>query len=57
MVKKRTSPKFTKEQFLQSHQRSGQEKDILAAVLEDNKAYTIAEADKAIQNYLKRGVK
>lgn len=57
MGKKQISPKFTKDQFLQSRQRSGQEKDILAAVLEDNKAYTIAEADKAIQNYLKRGVK
>lgn len=48
---------FTKAQFLQSRQRPGHERDILAAVLEDGKLYTIAEADKAIQNYLKKGVK
>jgi len=55
-----TKPKastFTKMQFLQSEQRSGWEKDILAAVLDDRNTYTVAEADKAIQNYLKKGVK
>lgn len=49
-------PTFSKAQFLQSRQRPGHEKDILAAVLEDDNSYTIAEADKAIQNYLKKGV-
>lgn len=49
--------KFTKAQFLQSRQRSGWERDILAAVLKDDHTYTIAEADKLIQNYLKEGVK
>lgn len=48
---------FTKTQFLSSRQRPGQEKDILASVLEDGKHYTIAEAEKAIQSYLKRRVK
>ncbi|HIW31936.1 MAG TPA: hypothetical protein IAA29_04030 [Candidatus Paenibacillus intestinavium] len=48
---------FTKDQFLASRQRPGREKDILSAVLEDGKAYTIVEADKAIQSYLKRSVK
>lgn len=48
---------FTKTQFLSSRQRLGQEKDILASVLEDGKTYTIVEADKAIQSYLKRSVK
>jgi hypothetical protein len=47
---------FTKAQFLRSRQRPGYEKDILAAVLDDGKSYTIAEADRAIQNYLKKGV-
>jgi hypothetical protein len=47
---------FTKAQFLQSRQRPGHEKDILAAVLEDGKLYTIVDADKAIQTYLKKGV-
>lgn len=49
-------PTFTKAQFLQSRQRPGYEKDILSAVLEDGKSYPIAEAEKAIQNYLKKGV-
>ncbi|URN94643.1 MAG: hypothetical protein NAG76_22970 [Candidatus Pristimantibacillus lignocellulolyticus] len=48
---------FTKTQFLSSRQRPGQEKDILASVFEDGKHYTIAEAEKAIQSYLKRRVK
>ncbi|MNW41164.1 hypothetical protein D3C74_182930 [compost metagenome] len=50
-------PIFTKSQFLQSRQRPGYEKDILAAVLENGKSYTIVKAEKAIQNYLKKGVK
>lgn len=50
-------PAFTKEQFLKSRQRPGHERDILAAVLEDGKTYTLADADKALQEYLKRSVK
>lgn len=50
-------PAFTKEQFLRSRQRAGRERDILAAVLEDGKTYTLAEAERAIQGYLKRSVK
>jgi hypothetical protein len=50
-------PTFTKEQFLASRQRPGHERDILAAVLEDGKTYTLAEAEKALQAYLKRSVK
>jgi len=56
VVQKPQIATFTKAQFLQSRQRPGNEKDILAAVLEDGKSYTIAEADRAIQNYLKKGV-
>lgn len=44
--------KFTKEQFLTSRQRLGREKDVLAVVLESEKTYTIAEADKAIEEFL-----
>lgn len=43
---------FTKEQFLKSKQRSGGDKDILAAVLEDGKTYSIDEADAAIQVFI-----
>lgn len=50
-------PAFTKEQFLKSRQRPGHERDILAAVLEDGKTYTFADAEKALQAYLKRSVK
>lgn len=49
--------KFTKKQLIGSRQRKGSEKDILAAVLEDDKTYTIAEAQKAIDDFLKRKVK
>lgn len=48
---------FTKEQFLKSRQRPGHERDILAAVLEDGKSYTLADAEKALQGYLRKGVK
>lgn len=50
-------PSFTIEQFLGSRQRPGYERDILAAVLEDGVLYTIADANKAIQDFKKRGVK
>lgn len=47
---------FTKAQFLQSRQRSGVEKDILSVVLQDDKTYTLAEADKLINDFKKRTV-
>lgn len=47
---------FTKEQFLQSRQRSGRDRDLLAVVLQDGQLYTIAEAEKEMDNYLKRSV-
>jgi hypothetical protein len=48
--------RFTKQQFLQSRQRPGPERDLLAVVLEDGQHYTIAEADRAMESYLKRSV-
>jgi hypothetical protein len=48
--------KFTKKQLLGSRQRTGSEKDILAAILEDDKTYTIAEAQKEMEEFLKRKV-
>jgi len=47
---------FTKAQILQSRKRPANEKDIVAAVLEEGKSYTLTEVDKIIQNYLKKGV-
>lgn len=57
MSDKKVVATFTKEQFLKSRERPGYEKDILAAVLEDGKMYTLAEAQKAIEAYMKRSVK
>ncbi|RJX40872.1 hypothetical protein D3P09_02280 [Paenibacillus pinisoli] len=45
-------PRFTRDQFLQSRQRTGREKDVLAVVLESGKTYTIAEANAAIRLFL-----
>ena len=56
MSHKEQAALYTKTQFLSSRQRPGKEKDILASVLEDGKSYTIAEAEEAIQSYLKRSV-
>lgn len=42
---------FTKEQFMQSRQWQGIDKDVLSVVLEDDKTYTIAEAKKLINQF------
>lgn len=47
---------FTKEQLLNS-EKYRNKRDILRAVLEDDKKYSIAEADKQIENFLKGEVK
>lgn len=57
MSEKKGAPRFTKQQFLQSRQRSGTDKDILSVVLNDSKTYTIAEAEKLIGDFKKRKVK
>ncbi|MEF3309515.1 hypothetical protein PV433_11480 [Paenibacillus sp. GYB004] len=54
MSEKLKKAAFTKQQFLASRQRPGVERDILAAVLEDDKSYTIAEADKLIEDFLNK---
>lgn len=53
----KVTPKFTKQQFLQTRQRSGADKDILSVVLDDSKTYTIAEAERLIADFKKRKVK
>lgn len=48
-------PTFTKEQLVSS-ERYENEKDLVTALLEDDKSYTIAETDKLISNHKKRKV-
>lgn len=48
---------YTKAQFLATRQRPGIEKDILSVVLDEGKTYTIAEANKLIDNFKKGKVK
>lgn len=49
--------RYAKKQFLGSRERAGADKDILAIVLEDDKRYTLAEADKLLADFKKRKVK
>ena len=51
-----TEAAFSKEQLLKS-EKYKQHRDILSSQLADDVSYTAAEADKAINDFLKRGVK
>lgn len=48
---------FTKDQFLQSRQWQGIDKDILSVVLDPGKTYTIAEAKRLIDQFKQGQVK
>lgn len=48
---------FTKEQFVQSEQWQGVDRDILSIVLEDNKTYSIAQAKQLVEQFMNREVK
>ncbi len=50
---KAAQEKYTKRQLVKSGKWSV---DVLNAILEDNKEYTTAEVDKAVNNFLKRSV-
>ena len=54
-IKTKKEPKFTKEQLIKSKMYRNQI-DILKIVLEENKAYSIPETDKLINEFLKRKV-
>lgn len=54
---KQEQSRYTKKQFLDSRQRAGSDKDILAIVLEDDKTYTKAEANRLVEDFKKRKVK
>ncbi|MDR9857811.1 hypothetical protein RJP21_29910 [Paenibacillus sp. VCA1] len=51
---KPTEPAYTKAQFLSSSRYTPAQRDILAAVLEDEKTYTDAQAKQALEAYLKK---
>lgn len=55
--KQELSAGFTKDQFLQSRQWQGIDKDILSVVLEPGKVYTIAEAKRLVEDFKKGQVK
>lgn len=49
-------PKHSKEQLLRSN-RYARRRDLIGALLEDDKQYTLAEVDTAIDNFMKGKVK
>lgn len=53
---KQEPARYAKKQFISSRQRAGADKDILAIVLEDDKTYTLAEAEKLLADFKKRKV-
>lgn len=53
---KPVAPTHSKEQLLRS-QRYMKRRDLLGALLEDDKRYTIEEVDAAIDNFMKGKVK
>lgn len=53
--KKKTENKFTKSQVLASKKFTN--KDLINAILEEDRMYTLKEVEKTINDYLKRKVK
>ena len=51
-----TDPLFSKEQLLGAKKYTDR-RDLLNVLLIDDKQYTIAEVDVAINNFMKKGVK
>ncbi|MFB0846857.1 hypothetical protein [Paenibacillus oleatilyticus] len=49
-------PAFTKQQFLESKLFTGQQKDLLNALLHDEETYTTDEVKQQIEQYLKKAV-
>ena len=56
LVAKASKASYTKAQLAESEKFSAQ-RDCLAAVLEDDKVYTAAEAEAAVEKFLKGKVK
>ena len=55
-VKKRAESKFSKEQLISS-ERYVNRRDLVDALLEDDREYTINEVDKKIDEFMKGKVK
>lgn len=56
MSKKETAPTFNKHQLAQSNQFSNREKDVLNAILEEGKTYTVQQAKEQLTTFLKKEV-
>ncbi|MGM1048654.1 MAG: hypothetical protein ACQEXX_21280 [Bacillota bacterium] len=56
MSKKETVAAFNKHQLAQSNQFSNREKDVLSAILEEGKAYTVQQAKEQLKSFLKKEV-
>lgn len=56
MSKKETAIAFNKHQLAQSNQFSNREKDVLSAILEEDKAYTVLQAKELLTTFLKKEV-
>ncbi|BFH65069.1 hypothetical protein [Paenibacillus azoreducens] len=48
---------YTKVQFLSSSRYTPAQRDILAAILEDEKTYTDSQAKQALETYLRKEVR
>jgi hypothetical protein len=48
---------FGKQQFMESASFSGAQKDILAALLDEKKTYTISQTKEIINHHMKREAK
>lgn len=56
MSEVKTKPAYTKQQYLAGESYKEQ-RDLIAALLEDDKSYTKAEVKKLIDQYMKKEVK
>lgn len=55
-VEKSVERKYSKEQILKSERYAGK-RDLLGAILRDNKQYGLKEVDNAIDNYMRKQVR
>jgi len=54
--KKEKAPVFSKRQLVRAYNFSRIERDVLAAILEDGKQYTLDEVQKALEKFMTRRV-
>lgn len=56
-AEEQAAPTFTKQQFLSSKQFTAHEKDVISALLQDDKTYSVDTAKKLIKDFLKKEAK